>query len=62
MARVPTGVAIIGVIPGVKPLAVRGVDATPISFAPGEKRRRRWDQTAPADDNDPKAKKIAYDE
>ncbi|CAF2363411.1 unnamed protein product [Rotaria sp. Silwood2] len=30
--------------------------------APGEKRRRRWDQTAPADDTDPKAKKIAYDE
>jgi len=28
----------------------------------GEKRRRRWDQTAPADDNDPKAKKTAYDE
>ena len=28
----------------------------------GEKRRRRWDQTAPADDVDPKAKKTAYDE
>lgn len=27
-----------------------------------EKRRRRWDQTAPAEEVDPKAKKVAYDE
>ncbi|CAF3330019.1 unnamed protein product [Rotaria sp. Silwood1] len=39
-----------------------GTTSNGSASAPGEKRRRRWDQTAPADDNDPKAKKIAYDE
>ncbi len=41
---------------------VKAAEANGGSGAPGEKRRRRWDQTAPADDNDPKAKKTAYDE
>ena len=36
-ARAPTGVAMVGVIPGVKPVPVRGVDATPISFVTGVK-------------------------
>jgi hypothetical protein len=41
---------------------VKAAEANGSSGAPGEKRRRRWDQTAPADDTDPKAKKTAYDE
>ena len=40
---------------------MKAAEANGGSAAPGEKRRRRWDQTAPADD-DPKAKKTAYDE
>jgi hypothetical protein len=40
----------------------KAAEANGSASASGEKRRRRWDQTAPADDNDPKAKKTAYDE
>jgi hypothetical protein len=39
-----------------------GAGANGAASSAGEKRRRRWDQTAPADDSDPKAKKTAYDE
>ncbi|CAF4372857.1 unnamed protein product, partial [Adineta steineri] len=39
-----------------------GAGANGSASSLGEKRRRRWDQTAPTDDNDPKAKKTAYDE
>ena len=41
---------------------MKAAEANGNANAPGEKRRRRWDQTAPGDDNDPKAKKTAYDE
>jgi len=41
---------------------VKAAEANGSASASGEKRRRRWDQTAPADDSDPKAKKTAYDE
>ncbi|CAF5150762.1 unnamed protein product, partial [Rotaria magnacalcarata] len=39
-----------------------GSSANGSASGSGEKRRKRWDQTAPSDDNDPKAKKVAYDE